>query len=206
MTSATARSDLASLRTPVAVPVNHLLRQASWARDRLKPFSGKTARFDCGPFQVALTILANGEVEDTITADAPAAAFTLTPGLALRMLAADPNAWREVRVNGDAGFAQEIFYVVQHLRWDMAEDLSRIFGDIAAQRMVGIGKSLQQWGKQMGDNLARSFAEYWTEEQPLIANRADLERFHRDVDRLRDDVARMEKRVEQWALRNSAKK
>jgi ubiquinone biosynthesis protein UbiJ len=121
------------------------------------------------------------------------------------MAARDPNAWREVRVNGDAGFAQEIFYVVQHLRWDVAEDLSRVFGDIAAQRMVETGKTLLDWGKQTGGNLASSFAEYWTEERPLIASRIDLERYHRDVDRLRDDVARIEKRIEQFAHSKLAK-
>ena len=201
MTTASTATDFPGLTPAVAAPVNHLLRQVSWARTRLRQFSGKTACFECAPFRVALTALDTGEVQDAAKTVASDVIFTLTPGVALRMLAADPNAWREVRVNGDAGFAQEIFYVVQHLRWDVAEDLSRVFGDIAAQRMVGTAKALHHWGKQTADNLARSFAEYWTQEQPLIASRDDLERFHCEVDRLRDDVARAEKRIEQLARR-----
>jgi ubiquinone biosynthesis protein UbiJ len=40
-------------------------------------------------------------------------------------------------------------------------------------------------------------AAYWTEEQPLVAAKPDVERFVREVDTLRDDVARLEKRIEQ---------
>jgi ubiquinone biosynthesis protein UbiJ len=70
--------------------------------------------------------------------------------------------------------------------------------------MMQTGETLRQWGAQAGDNLARSFAEYWTEEQPLIARASDVEKFNRDVDRLRDDVARLEKRVENLLNRQDA--
>ena len=47
-------------------------------------------------------------------------------------------------------------------------------------------------------NTGRSFAEYWTEEQPLIAGARDIEAFNRAVDQLRDDAARLEKRIERF--------
>jgi len=68
--------------------------------------------------------------------------------------------------------------------------------------MVETARKLDHWGRQGADNLARSFAEYWTEEQPLIAGRADVEQFNREVDALRDDVARLEKRIERIAAAN----
>jgi ubiquinone biosynthesis protein UbiJ len=71
-----------------------------------------------------------------------------------------------------------------------------VFGDIAAHRVVQAGGTLRQWGAQATDNLARSFTEYWTEEQPLIARSADVAKFNRDVYRLRDDIARLEKRLD----------
>ena len=39
-------------------------------------------------------------------------------------------------------------------------------------------------------------AEYWTEERPLIAKRAHVEQFAHEVDQLRGDVERLEKRLE----------
>jgi len=219
---------LAAIFTPpAAAAINHLLQSASWARERLKPFCGKTVQFTLAPFAVTLAINTSGEVEATSAgprdtlAERPVAgtgaearypqtagcasnesarpadaSFTLTPGIALRMLAADKNAWQEVQVSGDTALAREILFVAQNLRWDAEEDLSRVFGDIAAHRMAQAGSSFVRWQRQAADSFARSAAAYWTDEQPLIATRQDVERFVREVDALRDDVARAEKRIE----------
>jgi len=185
--------------------VNHLLRSNSWAREKLLPFAGKTARFECPPFDLALLIQENGEVAAAdISATAPDATIKLTAGLMLRLLARDQAAWAEIEVDGDTAFATVLNQIARNLRWDVEEDLSRIFGDIAAHRMVQTGKALDQWRAQAADNLARSFAEYWTEEQPLIARAPDVTQFNRDVDVLRDDVARFEKRVENATQRKFA--
>jgi ubiquinone biosynthesis protein UbiJ len=133
----------------------------------------------------------------TAAADAmPDVIIHITPGLLLRMAARDDTAWREVKIEGDTGFAAAVNHLANNLRWDAEEDLSRIFGDIVAHRMVQTGRTLDQWRAQTTDNLIRSFAEYWTEEQPLIARALDVAQFNRDVDALRDDVARLEKRLE----------
>jgi len=189
------------LKPPLAGAVNHLLEGASWARERLKPFAGRTARFHLAPFTVTLAILATGEVEDAPADGAADATFTLTPGLALRVVGADPDAWREIDASGDTELGREILFIAQNLRWDVEEDLSRLFGDIAAHRMVQAARGLERWGRETADSFARSAAAYWTEEQPLIARRADVERFNREVDRLRDDVERLAKRMEHAELR-----
>jgi len=176
--------------------VNHLLRGASWARDELKRFSGKTARFDVMPLALSLTVLESGEIAPAAADATPAVTIRLTPGLMLRLAARDETAWREVGIAGDTDFASAIHHLVRNLRWDVEEDLSRAFGDIAAHRMAESGRTLHRWGKQAFLNTGRSFAEYWTEEWPLIASARDLDDFNRAVDQLRDDVARLEKRVE----------
>jgi len=182
-----------------AAAVNHLLRSASWARDALRRHAGKSARFELIPFVVALTILERGEVAPAAADAVPAATVKLGPGLMLRIAARDESAWREVDITGDTDLATVIHHVARNLRWDVEEDLARAFGDVVAHRMAESGRTLQRWGKQAADNTGRSFAEYWTEEQPLIAAARDLEEFSRAVDELRDDAARLEKRVEQLA-------
>ena len=54
-------------------------------------------------------------------------------------------------------------------------------------------------------HAARSAAEYWTEERPLIASTRAVREFVSDVDALRDDVARFEKRVGNLINRQDAK-
>ncbi len=182
---------------PAAVGfINHLLRSASWARDELKRFAGRTARFEIFPFALALTVLDNGEVALAAADAVPAVTARPTPGLMLRLAARDDAAWRDIDIAGDTDFAAAIHHVARNLRWDVDEDLSRVFGDIAAHRMAETGRTLNRWGAQALENTGRSFAEYWTEEQPLIAGKRDLDEFNRAVDALRDDLARLEKRVD----------
>jgi ubiquinone biosynthesis accessory factor UbiJ len=179
--------------------VNHLLRGAGWAREELRRFSGRTARFEAFPFALSLTVLDSGEVAAAAATAAPVVTARLTPGLMLRLAARDETAWQDVEISGDTDFAAAIHHVTRNLRWEVEEDLSRVFGDIAAHRMAETGRTLNRWGAQALENTGRAFAEYWTEEQPLIAGKRDLEEFNRAVDAFRDDVARLEKRIDHLA-------
>jgi len=179
-------------------PINRLLRQNSWALERLKPFAGKIVRADCFPISILLGIAESGAAIAATPELAPDIQIRLSPGLLLRLAARDNTAWNDITVEGDAQFAAALNAIARNLRWDMEEDLSRVFGDIAAHRMAETARKIDQWGRQGADNLARSFSEYWTEERPLIAGRANVEQFNRDVDALRDDLARLEKRIEQF--------
>ena len=196
----------AAFEGAAAAAINHLLRGASWAREELRRFAGKTVRFDFAPLALSLTVEESGEVAPAETGATAAVTIRLTPGLLLRLAARDEPAWREIEATGDSDFATAINHVARNLRWDVEEDLSRVVGDIAAHRMAESARTLQQWGERALDNTGRAFAEYWTEEQPLIAGRRDLEEFNRAVDELRDSVARLEKRLEQVATPKDTRK
>ncbi len=168
--------------------------------------AGKTARIDLVPAGISLTVLDSGEVAAAPADAAPALTLKLSPGLMLRLAARDETAWKEIEATGDTDFAATINQLARNLRWDIEEDLSRVFGDIAAHRMAETGRALQRWGEQSVENVARSFAEYWTEERPLIVPARELDEFNRAVDALRDDLARLEKRAEQQLNRQDARK
>jgi ubiquinone biosynthesis accessory factor UbiJ len=176
--------------------LNHLLRGESWAREGLKPFAGKTAYILVPPFSLSLTVTPDGEMATAAADLAPDAKFVLTPLLLLRLLGRDEAAYKQVEITGDSEFAGQIAYVAKNLRWDAGEDLSRIFGDIAAQRIISAAESFSTWGRQIFDSFSRSFSEYWTEERPLIAKSAHVKQFIAEVDALRDDVERLEKRLQ----------
>jgi ubiquinone biosynthesis protein UbiJ len=182
------------------------LRGAAWARAELQRHAGKTARIDLVPAGISLTVLDSGEVAAAPAGAAPALTLKLSPGLMLRLAARDETAWKEIEAAGDTDFAATINQLARNLRWDIEEDLSRVFGDIAAHRMAETGRALQRWGEQSVENVARSFAEYWTEERPLIVPARELDEFNRAVDALRDDLARLEKRAEQQLNRQDARK
>jgi ubiquinone biosynthesis protein UbiJ len=45
-----------------------------------------------------------------------------------------------MRVEGDVMLAAELNWLVDHVRWDAEEDLSRLVGDAWAHKLVGLAK------------------------------------------------------------------
>jgi len=185
----------------VGAPLNHLLRANRWARESLKPYSDKTVSVRCPPFSASLRIVDSGEVTPAAAGATPDATLSVTPGLLLRMATRDDTAWRDIAIEGDTALAGAVHHLWRHLRWDAEEDLSRVFGDIAAHRMTGTAQAMGQWARMSGENFVRSFTEYWTEERRTVAATNDLSSFATEVDLLRDDLARLEKRISRLATR-----
>ena len=185
------------LQRPGIYALNHLLAAEAWARDKLKPYAGQCVEFRSPPLPALhLEILDTGLLR-TAAADA-------TPNLVVNIGAAalpaalrgEDALMREIGIEGNADLASTVQYLFRHLRWDIAEDLSKVFGDVIAQRMVSEGKRLAAWNREAAEKLAQNFAEYWVEEQPLLARPAEVRSFLAEVDQLRDDLARLEKRIE----------
>jgi len=189
----------ARLPHPATRALNHVLRSAPLAMERLRRHAGRTAAFHVGPVTLAFTVQTTGEV----TAALPGATRDLTvrisPFLLPRLAAHEEAAYREVEMQGDAELAQEVSFLARHLTWDVEEDLSRVVGDIAAHRIVAGARATLRWGREATVRTAQGAAEYWTEESPLIASRVKVEGFVRDVAELRDAVERMEKRIDRLA-------
>ncbi len=181
---------------PFSAFVNHLLAPAAWARATLAEHAGKIAVFDLFPLRVAVAVGADGTLSAAPAEASPAVTIRLTHATMLGILAEGEDAWRKADVAGDTGFASAISKVAANLRWDIEEDLSRVFGDIAAQRMAGAGRSVAAWPKQAATSLAGDVAEFLTEEKHLLVTPLRAAEFVHNVDELRDAVERLDKRIE----------
>jgi ubiquinone biosynthesis protein UbiJ len=49
-----------------------------------------------------------------------------------------------VRIAGDVQFAAEINWLVEHVRWDLEEDIARVIGDAPAHAMGEAGRKMVQ--------------------------------------------------------------
>jgi len=177
--------------------LNHLLTQQPWATERLKAFAGQGVEFRCPPFPDLRLRITDGGLLDRAQAEAASALVVkLTPGALPFLLARDETARKQVEIEGSADLASAVDYLFRNLTWDVEEDLSRVFGDIVAHRLASGGTAFAAWQREAALRLAENLVEYWTEEQPLLARPADVENFCSNVDTLRDDVARLEKRIE----------
>jgi ubiquinone biosynthesis protein UbiJ len=175
--------------------LQHVIQQNSWAKSHLMPFAGNTIAFDFVIIKTNLMILEDGSLALGGETMQPQATVYAPPSLMLRILAKDDAAKMQLKISGDAHLATEVAKILQNIRWDVADDLSQLVGDIPAAKMVDFGHQAASSVKETTTNLAEMLSEYWQEEQPMIAKKRPVEQFNADVDALRNDVARLEKRL-----------
>ncbi len=181
---------------PAVHALNHLLQGEGWARDRLKPFAGKVVLFRAPPLpEMRLKVASDGLVAPAGTDDPTELTLTIKPGALPHLLSGSNALLQHVDVSGNADLASTVQFLFRNLKWDVEDDLSRVFGNIAAHRIANAGRDFLAWQKDALLRTGENLAEYWTEEQPLVARAEEVEEFSRAVDTLRDDVARLEARL-----------
>jgi len=181
---------------PAVRALNHVLRSAPLAMERLGKHAGRTAAFHVGPVTLAFTVQTTGEVAAAPEGTAHDLDVRISPFLLPRLAAHEEAAFREIEMQGDMELAQEVSFLARNLTWDAEEDLSRMVGDIAAHRIVATARAFIGWSADTGLRMAQGAAEYWTEEAPLVATRVKVGTFVNGVAELRDAVERLEKRIE----------
>lgn len=179
----------------------HILAQNAWAKPLLMPFGGQSVKFNLAPTSATLVILEDGGLAMAGDSNQPDATVTLSPSTAIRLLAKDAAANNMIHIEGNATLVAELAKVLQHIAWDVEEDLSHWIGDAPANQVVKFGKEALSQGRSKITNLAEMVTEYWQEEQPLIAKKRHVEQFVKEVDKLREDTDRLQKRFEKLGIK-----
>lgn len=175
--------------------LNHLLDQAEWARRRLQPHAGQHARIQWPVGRVDFQITNEGQIADCATDTPPDLTLVVSAG-ALVALADDMDGvMRHVRIQGSAEFGEALGLVLRNLRWDAEEDLARVIGDIPARRLAQSARSVFRWQRDGALRLSENLRDYLVVEQPTLVARPELEVLIQHAALLRDDLARLEKRI-----------
>jgi ubiquinone biosynthesis protein UbiJ len=131
--------------------LNHVLQQEPEAQARLKRQAGRLVVAHWRHFSVRLLATPAGLLDLGPAAQAADLTLTVTEespfSLAQTALRGEKPA---VRIAGDVQLAAEVQWLVDHVRWDLEEDLARVFGDAPAH---AIGNVLRRMGEAV-----RSFA------------------------------------------------
>lgn len=101
-----------------------------------------------------------------------------------------------ITISGDAELARRLQQLVQRFDPDVEEAFSRVFGDVAGVQIARALKRGLDWSKRSATGFAQDSAEYLTEENRSLVAKAELGAFNDDVDALRDDVDRFERRAQ----------
>lgn len=122
--------------------INHVLMQEPDAQARLLRQSGRVVRVQWRTLALQLRATPAGLAELAPEAQ-PDLLLTVTDtsplDLAKGALAGDKPG---VRIEGDVQLAADVSWLVDNLRWDVEEDLSRLLGDAPAHALAQAGRKL----------------------------------------------------------------
>ncbi|UJW81493.1 ubiquinone biosynthesis accessory factor UbiJ [Hydrogenophaga sp. SL48] len=126
----------------VVLFLNHVLMQEPQAQERLKRQKGKPVKVQWGDFHLTLAATAAGLLERPPGETPPELNVTLTQtsplDIARRVLSGDKPG---VDIQGDVQLAAEVAWLVDNVRWDVEEDLSRFLGDATAHTLARFARS-----------------------------------------------------------------
>lgn len=180
----------------ITAALNHLVRGEPWAGERLRVHSGAQALIRAGFVDVHLVVDGAGLFAPGSATQMAAVTITLPADTPFRLLTDRSSLFQAAKLSGSADFAETLAFVFRNLRWDVEADLARVVGDIAARRLAMAGQAMLQQGQTTSRRLWRNLAEYASEDADWLAPRREVEAFRRAVDGLRDDLARLEKRLD----------
>ena len=101
----------------------------------------------------------------------------------------------DVTIRGDAEIAQKFRELAMLLKPDVEEELSRLIGDTPAHQALRLVRLATGFGRRAAKTGVRNVAEYLAHERGDLVPRAEAEDFYRGVERLREDLDRLEARA-----------
>ena len=117
----------------MVLTVNHVLQQEPEAQARLARQAGRVVEARWRSFVVRLAATPAGLLELATSAAPADLTLTMTDESPWTLAQAALRGGKPpVQIIGDVQFAAEINWLVDHVRWDAEEDLSRLVGDAPA--------------------------------------------------------------------------
>jgi ubiquinone biosynthesis accessory factor UbiJ len=102
----------------------------------------------------------------------------------------------DVTISGDAELAQKFRELAMLLRPDVEEELSRAIGDVPAHQIGRFARAAMGWTRRAAETTVQNAAEFFAHEKRDLVPRAEGDQYLKGVDRLREDVDRLEARLD----------
>ena len=101
-----------------------------------------------------------------------------------------------LELTGDAHAAERFQRLMAYAKPDLEEELLGVVGDIAAHRIGDIARGIRDWTRDARSTMGANIREYLQEESRDLPSRYEVDRFAERVGTLRDDVERLEARLD----------
>ena len=207
-----------ALLAAIETALNQYIHMDSAAADKLTLLAGKVIAIELQGWDFTLYLLVDSDgmqvmsayagKADTIIKGSPVALFNLSQGDTTAASLREQN----ITIDGDLELGQQFSQFFKQLDIDWEERLAQLLAKATSEsnadfithkfsRAVG---ALQQWQQQAKASLEQNVAEYLLQESRILPERKEMEPFFRAVDTLRNDVDRLEARIQRLQLKASS--
>jgi ubiquinone biosynthesis protein UbiJ len=189
----------AALRT-VAKLLNRNIQESTPARELCAKLAGTVVAVRVSDTALAAYFIVDDEAIDVVAVTAQDPDVLITGSLLTLASLAGQSGTIAIRdgsldISGDAELAGQFQQLLSFARPDIEEELSSIVGDAAAHRLGEIARGFGRWGREARSTMGANIREYLQEESRDAPSRYEVEKFNTDVSKLRDDVDRIEARL-----------
>jgi ubiquinone biosynthesis accessory factor UbiJ len=180
--------------------LNRGLPRSPRARELCKALEGHRVAVDVTGF-MRLLVESSGQTLRVIRDASLAAEAEIAGGpLSLLGLASDsPEAVLQrgdVTIRGDVELAQKFRELAFLLRPDLEDELSKVIGDLPAHQIGRFARAAMDWTRNAAATTVRNAAEYLAHERGDLVPRAEGDQLLKGIDTLRENVDRIEARIE----------
>jgi ubiquinone biosynthesis protein UbiJ len=188
----------AALR-PIAALLNRNIQDSTPARDLCSELSGTVVAVRVRDTALAAYFIID-EVLEVATSSSEEPDVVITGSILTLAKMAGQSGEAAIRdgsldLTGDAETAGLFQRLLSLAKPDIEEELSGIVGDAAAHQLGEFARSVGRWGRGARSTMGANIREYLQEESRNAPSRNEVDKFSADVSTLRDDVDRVEARL-----------
>ncbi len=189
----------AALR-PIASLLNRNIAESTPARELCQKLSAKVVAIRVRNTALAAYFVVNDEALDLVTSSEDEPDVVITGSIITLARMAGQSGEAAIRdgsldLTGDAETAKEFQQLLAFAQPDVEEELSGIVGDVTAHRLGEIARGVGRWGRDARSTMGANLREYLQEESRDAPSRYEVDAFSSNVSTLRDDVDRVEARL-----------
>ena len=170
--------------------------QNDWMQTKLKPYSGKVIELEIDALILKFVVGNKGQLNVGNTEASANANIQMTIKSLIQLITQKKK--NGITVRGNLDLANDFSGVIEKLEWDMEDDLSYFIGDIPAMEITKFSKTALKNTKNNIRNLVENFIEYWQEENKILSKNDDINIFNENIDRLVEDVDRVEAKINHY--------
>lgn len=191
---------LEALLRPLAKILNRNIQESTPARELCQELSGTVVAIRVRDTALSAFFLVHDEAID-VQMGTEQEPDVLIEGSLLTLArmagSSGENAIRDgsLSLTGDAEIASQFQQLLKLAQPDLEEELAGVVGDVAAHRIGEFARGLGRWGREARRTMGSNIREYLQEESRDTPSRYEVEQFSAAVNTLRDDVARIEARL-----------